>query len=161
MKITKEILEEMKQKALIYYKNNKIINSALFWKVKITNEWFNHIEWKNKDHKRDFKEAYVRYVCFFHTKYILENSHLYQEYRSSIEQFKIKIWSKKYKEVSENTHYYWFVAIVNWDKHRVRIVIKKHEWSKSFEFVSVIPAWKKEGYLWNRDEILFFNDDVE
>jgi len=31
---------------------------------------------------------------------------------------------------------------VNKNKHRVRIVVKKNEKSKYFEFLSVVPAWK-------------------
>ena len=161
MEINSQILEKMKQKALLYYKENKKIISPLFWEIRITNSWFNHIEWKNKVHKRDFKEAYVRYICFFHTKYILEESNLYQEFREQVEQFKIKIGKKKYKNVNENTCYYWFVAIVNKNKHRVRIVIKKHEKSNYYEFVSVVPAWKKDWYLWNKDNILFFDEKLE
>ena len=91
MDINSQILEKMKQKALLYYKENKKIISPLFWEIRITNSWFNHIEWKNKVHKRDFKEAYVRNICFFHT----------------------------------------------------------------------VPAWKKDWYLWNKDNILFFDEKLE
>lgn len=159
--ITKEQLEEIKLRALEFYKKNKFIKSPIFWDIKITNEWFNHIEWKDKNHQRNFNEAFTRYVCFFHTKHILENLHLYQEYREKQEKFKIKIWSKKYKEVNENVFYYWFVAIVNKNKHRVRIVVKKNEKSKYFEFLSVVPAWKNSWYLWVKENDLFFGEDLE
>lgn len=49
MIITSKILEEMKQKALIFYKNNKKIKSPIFWEIRVTNNWFNHIEWKNTE----------------------------------------------------------------------------------------------------------------
>lgn len=154
--ITKEELDKIKIRALEFYKKNKIIKSPIFWIIKITNNWFNHIEWKDKNHQRDYNEAFTRYICFFHIKYILENLHLYQEYRNNSEKLKIKTWKKKYKNIIENVDYYWFVAIVNNNKHRVRIVIKKNEKSNYYEFLSVVPAWKKIWYLWTNENSLFF-----
>ena len=85
--ITKSDIEDIKLKALEYYKKHKIIKSPRFGEVKITNEGFNHIEWKDKNHLRDFRDAYIRYICFFHTAHILENLSLYQEYREEVREF--------------------------------------------------------------------------
>jgi len=51
---------------------------------------------------------------------------------------------------------YWFVAIVNNNKNRVKIVVRKVDWWTHFEFVSVIPVWKSNWYSWD----LFFEEDL-
>ena len=68
--VTEENYQEIKDKAVKYFKENKVIASPSFWEIKITPEGFNHIEWKNKNHKRPIKEAYIRYLCFLNTAYI-------------------------------------------------------------------------------------------
>jgi len=157
LKKTEKQLEEMKNKALSFFKNNKKIISPAFWEIKITPEWFNHIEWKNKNHKRSPTESYVRYLCFLHLDYILSNSKLYQEFRESFQEFELKRKNKKIKE-KKIVCLYWFVAIVNNNKNRVKIVVKKVDWWGNYEFVSVIPVWKKNWwYSWE----LFFDNEEE
>ena len=57
--IKQEDFEKVKEKAINLFRKNKIINSLCFWKIKITPECFNHIEWKSKNHKRPIKESYI------------------------------------------------------------------------------------------------------
>ena len=153
--ITKEQFEKIKQKAIDYMWKHKKINSPAFWEIRITPEWFNHIERKNKNHKRSMQESYVRYLCFLHIEYILSNSKLYQEFREYLEKIDIK---RAWKFIKENkmANLYWFVAIVNNNKNRVKVVIKKIDWWNRYEFVSVIPVWKQNGYS---SEIYFDNED--
>jgi len=144
--IAKEDIERIKLKALEYYKKHKIMKSPCFGEIKITNEGFNHIEWKDLNHKRDFRDAYIRYICFFHVAHILENLSLYQEYREEMKDFAIR--SKKQGKtktvtIKDRVCHYGFVAVVNGDRHRVRIVVAKKDGCKNYEFVSVVPAWKR------------------
>lgn len=57
----------------------------------------------------------------------------------------MKIWKKKNKriiKIKRLVKYYWFIAIVNNNKQRIKIIIKKIDWFKNFEYVSVISYWK-------------------
>lgn len=115
MEISKEKFNEVKNKAIKFFKEHKKINSPAFWKIKITSEWFNHITWKSINHKRWDNEIFVRYLCFMHIEYILSNLKLYQEYRTEIKKVEIKRWWKIIKE-DRIISLYWFVAVVNWNK---------------------------------------------
>ncbi len=143
----------MKQRALIFFKDNRKIKSPAFWEIKITPEWFNYIELKNKNHKRGVKEAYIRYLCFLHLDYILSNLKLYQEFRECFQEFKIK---KKGKTIIDRkiVCLYWFVAIVNSNKNRIKVVVRKVDWWNKYEFVSVIPIKENWGYSWE----LYFDE---
>ncbi len=154
--ISLEKYNKMKEKAVEYFKQNRTITSPAFWEIKITPEWFNHIEWKNKNHKRPIKEVYIRYLCFLNTEYILNNSKLYQEFREEMQTFDIKRKNKKIKE-KKIVNLYWFVAIVNHNKNRVKIVVRKVDGWNKYEFVSIIPLWKNNWY-WNQ---LFFDNEEQ
>lgn len=156
VEITEEKFNNIKQKAIKYFKNNRKVVSDIFWEVIITPEWFNHIEWKNKNHKRPLKESYIRYLCFLHTAYILNNLKLYQEFREEFQDFVLK---RKWKNIKERkiVELFWFVAIVNNNKNRIKIIIRKVEWWNKYEFVSVIPLWKNVWY-WTQ---LFFDNEEE
>lgn len=153
--VEQDKFDNIKNKAVELFKKNKIIKSPIFWEIKITPEWFNHIEWKSKNHKRPNKEIYIRYLCFLHTVFILNKSNLYQEFREEMQEFEIK---RKWKKVKDRkiVNLYWFTAIVNNNKHRVKIVVKKVDWWQNYEFVSVIPAWKSNWY----GSELFFDEDL-
>lgn len=153
--ITEEQYESVKQKAISLFQKNKKIMSRAFGEVKITPEGFNHIEWKSKNHKRPMQEAYIRYLCFNHIIYILNHSELYQEFREELQHIEIK---KQNKKVTENkiVYLYGFVAIVNNNKNRVKIVVRKVADWNHYEFVSVIPVWKSDGYSGK----LFFDEDM-
>jgi len=47
-------------------------------------------------------------------------------------------------KIKENrlVKYYWLISIVNSDKQRVKIVLKKVDGFEKYEYVSVIPVWK-------------------
>jgi len=66
----------------------------------------------------------MRYLCFLHICYILENSKLYQEFREEFQIFEIKRNNKLLKE-KKIVCLYGFVAVVNNNKNRVKIVIRK------------------------------------
>jgi len=154
LEITEEKYQEMKTKAVDFFWKNRKISSPAFWEIKVTSKWFSHIEWKNKNHKRPRKESYIRYLCFLHLWYVLNNSKLYQEFREYMEDVEIK---KKWKKKTEKriANLYWFVAIVNHNQNRIKIVVKKIDWWNKYEFVSIIPLWKNEWY-WNQ---LFFDNE--
>ena len=147
MEITKEQLKKAKEEALSFFKNNKKITSPCFWgiEIKLTPNWFNHIEWQRENHRRDTWDSFIRYICFKHIKYILNNSKLYQEYKEEMREFFIK---KKWKKIKQKriVEYFWFVAVVNDNKNRVKVVISKTDWWNNFEFVSVVPYWKTDWY---------------
>lgn len=145
--ITKEKLAKAKEEALIFFKKNKAISSPCFWwiKIKVTPNGFNHLEWQRENHRRSANESFMRYVCFKHIKYILNNLELYQEYKEEMREFFIKKKGKKVKQ-KRIVEYFWFVAIVNNNKNRIKVVISKIDWWDNFEFVSVVPYWKMEWY---------------
>lgn len=101
----------------------------------------------------------MRYLCFFHTDWILKNSHTYQEYKEVTEEIQYKVRKKRMKKL-EVIEYYWFVAIVNNNKNRVKIVVSKNQYWK-LEFVSVIPKWKSEEYGWVKINWLFFDENED
>ena len=146
--------DAMRAKASELYERNKKIRSMAFWEVRLTPNGFRHIEWKNQNHKRTPRESYVRYLCFLNIVHILNNSKLYQEYREWSELVEIKRHGKKVKE-RKIVHYYGFTAIVNNNKNRVKIVVKKVDGWSHYEFVSVIPAWRYNGYT----NIVFFDEN--
>ncbi len=154
--ISMEHFNRVKQVAIEIFQQNKRIVSPALWKIRLTPEWFNHIEWKNKNHKHSLREAFVRYLCFAHIVHILSNSKLYQEFREDAQIVPIKVnWSRR--QENKIVRYYGFVAIVNNNKNRVKIVVRKVEWWNHYEYVSVIPAWKSTGYTGNH---IFFEEDL-
>ena len=154
--ITQEQFDNAKNVALDIFRKNKKIASGAFGTVKITPDWFDHIEWKSLKHKRAENDAFVRYLCFQHVPYILKESKLFQEYREQSETLKVK--NRKWvSNQNKIVTYYGFVAVVkNW-KNRVKVVVKKVDGWDSYELVSVIPAWRNEDYT----NIIFFDEDTE
>lgn len=147
--------DKIKLKAVEIFQQNKKITSPAFWEIRITPEGFGHIEWKNKNHKRPIRESYVRYLCFTHIVHILNHSKLYQEFRETLQTVEIKKKGKKNRE-NKIVHFYGFVAIVNNNKNRVKIVVRKVDGWNHVEFVSVIPVWKSWWYSWE----MFFDEDM-
>jgi hypothetical protein len=139
--ISPERHNAMREKASMVFERNKKIRSPAFGEIRLTQEGFGHIEWKNKNHKRPPRESYVRYLCFLDIVHILNHSKLYQEYREGSEKVEIKRHGKRVKE-NRIVHYYGFTAIVNNNRNRVKIVVKKVDGWNHYEFVSVIPAWR-------------------
>ena len=135
----------MKNNAFNHFLKNKKILSPIFWEIKATQGWFDHIEYKSKNHKRPKQEAYIRYLCFLHFDFIIKKSNLYQDYLQRYEKFKIKR-NKKIIVVNKLVTYYWFIATVNNNKQRVKILVKKVDWWDKMEYVSVIPVWKTTKY---------------
>jgi hypothetical protein len=78
---------------------------------------------------------------------IIKKSHLYQEYREGIEEIPYKKWTEILRE-KRIVKYYGFVAIVKVhnEKYRIRVVVKDISWFEHAEYLSVMPAWKMEGY---------------
>ncbi len=152
MNITEQQFETAKLQALQHFKQNKKVFSPIFWEIRVTPQWFDHIEWKTSTKKRPLQEAYVRYLCFMNFDYIIKNSYLYQEYRQRYNLGEVKKWWKIVKE-NRLTTYYGFTAIVNNNKQRIRIIVKKVDGWKKFEYVSVIPAWKKWEYGVDLDDM--------
>lgn len=88
--ISEEHFERVKESAIELFQQNKKIVSPAFGEIRLTPEGFNHIEWKNKNHKRSQRGAFVRYFCFAHIVHILSNSKLYQEFREDSQSVQIK-----------------------------------------------------------------------
>jgi hypothetical protein len=109
-------------------------------------KWLEHIEWDIPNHKRPLMEAYIRYLCFLHFDYIIKNSHLYQDYMERMEKVKIKSRKGKLIYVNRLVKYYWLISIVNHNKQRVKVIVKKTEWFNKVEYISVIPCWKQTKY---------------
>ena len=153
--ISQAEFDAVKNKAVELFRKNKKISSPAFSEIRITPEWFEHIEWKNKNHKRPIREAYVRYICFLHLIYILNHSKLYQEFREDTGKVIVKKQGKKIL-VNKIVYFYGFIAIVNNDKNRVKIVVRKVDDWDHYEFVSVIPVWKS----WWYSGSMFFEEDM-
>jgi hypothetical protein len=158
--ISDEKFERARENALALFQKNKRISSPCFGEVRIDPDGFGHLEWKSKDHKRTKKAAYMRYLCFLHVPYILQNMKLYQEYREVMEDVPVK---KKGKIIKERkpVRYYGFVAIVNGDRQRVKIVVKRVDGWGSYVFASAIPRWDLKGYSGGKYASLFFDDEDE
>ena len=154
MEISEEQYYNIKQKAIKFYKNNRIIFNPKFWEIKIDLKWFQHLEWKRKNHKRTKKEAYIRYLCFLQIKFILNKLWLYQEFREEEREKEIK---RKWKKIKEKkiVYTYWFVWIVNNNKNRIKVVIEKVDWWNWYKFRTVIPVWNNN---WYSKQIFFDND---
>ena len=97
--ITEDQYDKIKKEALGIFRKNKRIQCPAFWgvEIKITPNWFNYLEWKKTNHRRSSKEWFMRYLCFKHVKYILNNLKLYQEYKEELKEFYIKRKGKKLK----------------------------------------------------------------
>jgi len=141
MEITDEKYQKVKNNAFNHFLKNKKIVSPIFWEIKVSEKAFNHIEYKNSKHKRSKQESFIRYLCFLNIDYIIKNSHLYQDFNEEYKQVTIK--KKKWK-IKENrlVKFYGLISIVNNDKQRVKIVLKKVDGFQKYEYVSVIPVWK-------------------
>ena len=142
-------LDKIRDKAIQEFrKREKIFCPALWNHVRITNEWFNHITFKDKkQHRRSNQEIAMRFLCFLSVKQILEKSQLYQEYKACDENIEIK---KNGKNIIEKrlVQYYGFVGVVknSEDQHRIRVVVKKIFWRDHIEYVSVMPARSMKWY---------------
>jgi hypothetical protein len=67
----------------------------------------------------------------------------------------IKKSGKKVK-LQKKIYTYGLVGIVNQDKNRIKIVVRKVDGWNKYEFVSVIPVWKSAGY----SRSIFFDEDM-
>lgn len=137
-----------KEEVLAYYEKNKKIESPIFWEVRVTPQSLRHLENKDKNHKRTEDESNMRYKCFLLIDRIIENSHLYQEYKQEMQDVLIK---KKWKKISVPTKvkYFWLIWIIEayeWHWIRIKVVLKKISKWNHCEFVSVIPAWNMKWY---------------
>lgn len=147
-KTPEEITAELsiaKWKAIEFWKFNRTIRNSKLGEIRITEDGFNHIEYKDKKHKRqNEKEVMYRYRCFMYVKRILTNLGEYQEYEERSVNISIR---RHWKNVHEMRPacYYWFVAIIN-DKIRVKVVVKKVDWFEKCEFVTVCPIWITKFY---------------
>ncbi len=138
----------MKEHIITYYKQHRAIPSPLFWYIKLNPYSLRHLEHKDKKHKRPKKEVDIRYKCFLLIDKIISKSHLFQEYKKVVKVTKVK---KYDTEVTKYSHieYYWFVWVIytdSWILTRIKVVIRKIGWQKSYEFISVIPAWNTRWY---------------
>lgn len=133
-------------------KFNKLIRKelecpALWVKVRFTNEWFSHITYKDKKHRRSDNEQIVRFQCFLDVEILIKKSHLYQEYREKEETVKIRNhWTTK-KEIKKAEYFglVWVIEHQN-TKSRIRVVLRKEEWKDYAEYHSVIPARNTQWY---------------
>ncbi len=142
-----EKYKNAKQSALAFMKNHRKIIWWCLKEIKIENEAFNHLIWKNKNHKRLASETYVRFLCFIHIDKVLKNLNLYQEYKCVMEETQIK---RKWKFITQKikVEYFGFIWIL-FDKWlRIKVVVKKNDGWKHGELVSVIPAWET---IWYKD----------
>lgn len=80
----------MKEDIFAYYEKHKKIKSPLFGTVKVTPQSLRHLENKDKQHKRSDDEIVIRYKCFLLINKIIENSHLYQEYKQETQDVLVK-----------------------------------------------------------------------
>jgi len=134
-----------KQDALIYMNKNRKIIWWCLKEVRIWNAAFNHLIWKRKNHKREVYESYVRFKCFIHIDKILKNLNLYQEYKTEMENIRIKRWWK-YINQKVSVEYFGFIWILFSQWLRIKVVVRKVNWWSHWELVSVIPAWESIWY---------------
>lgn len=139
---------KLRDRAIKYYRSIKRIKCPAFSKeIRISPEWFSHIERKDAKHRRTNEEIYMRYLCFLSLEKILCNMSLYQEYKALLEDIEVERWWQFIKE-QKAVQYYAFVGIVkHWDdRHRIRVVLKEVYGREKIDFVSVMPARKMKWY---------------
>ncbi len=137
-----------KEKVLEYYEKHKRLVSPIFWVVKMTKNTLQHLDMKDRNHARSEQEKSVRYDCFLYIHYIVENSHLAQEWKIWQQYEVVKKFGKKEKQMLKVEHF-WLVWIVNqsdWYKTRIKVVIKKVYGRNHAEVISVIPARNSKWY---------------
>jgi hypothetical protein len=88
--VTESLYEKARTNAVSAFQKNRKVANPIFGTIKITPEGFEHLEWKNRNHKRPMREAFVRLICFMDVPYILQRSHIYQEYRETCEEIQVK-----------------------------------------------------------------------
>lgn len=147
-KTPEQISQELaiaKWKAIEFWKNNRTVKNPKLWEIRINQDGFDHIEYKDRNHKRENeKEVMYRYMCFIQVKRILNNLWEYQEFCERSIMIPVKRHGRKTME-HRPAKFYWFVAIIN-DRIRVKVVVRKVDWFEKCEFVSVCPVWKTAYY---------------
>ncbi len=137
-----------KQDVLHYYENHKKITSPIFWVVKVTPYTLEHLDKRDRNHRRSDNDRLMRYRCFLYIAHIIEKSHFYQEWKIWEWHEYVKIQWKK-KRMNMSVQYYGIVSIVEekkWYKTRIKVVLKKVRWWNHAEVVSVIPARNAKWY---------------
>ena len=143
-------LTEARDKAINKFNklNRKEIECPAIWlKVKFSNEWFSHITFKDKKHRRSEAEQIIRFQCFLDVEEIKKKSYLMQEHMQKEETVKIRDHGQT-KHVKKIVEYIWFVWVIthNNTKSRTKVVIKIESDKDHAEYVSVIPARNTKWY---------------
>lgn len=147
-------LAEARNKAINKFNKlnrKEIVCPAIWLKVKFSNEWFSHITYKDKKHRRKESEQIVRFQCFLDVEDIIKNSHLMQEYMEREEEIKIRDhWETKY--ITKSVEYIWLIWIIEHHnvKSRTKVILMIEEGKDYAEYLSVIPAWNTK---WDRNFI--------
>lgn len=94
------------------------------------------------------KELEIRLKSFVLIDKIITQSHLFQEYKTELEDIIIKKNGKKIFEKREVKYYalVWVIYITPNKMTRLKVVIKQIQGRKHAEFLSVIPAWTMKWY---------------
>lgn len=147
-------LAEARNKAINKFNKlnrKEIICPAIWLRVKFSNEWFSHITYKDKKHRRKESEQIIRFQCFLDVEEIIKKSYLMQEYMEREEKIKVRDhWETKY--ITKNVEYIWLIWIIEHHnvKSRTKVILMKEEDKDYAEYLSVIPAWNTK---WDRNFI--------
>ena len=104
---TADEVSKVRDRAIAYYRKIKTIKSPAFdKKIRVWNDWFSHIQYKDAKHRRSNEDIYMRFLCFLSLEKILCNLWLYQEYKAIVEDIEVK---REWKLIKERkmVQYYW------------------------------------------------------
>lgn len=142
-KFDEEKYNNAKKVGEAFFDKNKKINSLSLGSVRFNSDGFLHLVYKNKKHKRDWKNQVKRFHLLKYVKPILEKMGYYQEYQERVEEVMIKDHGMP-KRVTKVLKYWAFVAIVD-NKIRIKVILRKVG-DGEIIFWSVIPYWKTSEY---------------
>ena len=147
-------LSEARTKAINKFNKlnrKEIICPAIWLKVKFSNEWFSHITYKDKKHRRKTSEQAIRFQCFLDVEEIITKSHLMQEYMEKEDVIKVRDhWVTKH--IKKMVEYIWLIWVIEHHntKSRTKVILKKEADKDYAEYLSVIPARNTK---WDRNFI--------
>jgi len=146
MIVTQQDLDQMENRANQFYSKNKIITSPIWWEVRMTPEWMQHLRQKWKT-KRNIQEIYIRYLCLLSSDKLISDMKYYQEYKSDYATI-VERKNGKNSSVKKMAEYYWLIGIIDTgkSKNRIRLVIRKIFGRDYYELYSVIPSRNSQWY---------------
>jgi hypothetical protein len=141
--INQQKYDRLKAKAEKLFTEKGKIKSLALGSVKLNSEGFLHLIFKDRKHKRDWKNQVKRFELLDYLIPVLEGMQYYQEYCERMQTVKVKRQNTVLLE-AKIVKYWGFVAVIK-DKIRIKIILKQTGGGEIM-FWSIIPYWKTQNY---------------